>query len=92
MQRNPALKEYEESFRERRRLIWVVTPADGPCIGNVSLFIFAKAMSSAKIVRRKNALCVHISIFETGKIHRANARDRAGAKRKRGYTANQKTN
>ena len=43
MQRNPALKEFEESSRERWELIWVVTPADGPCIGSVSLFIFRES-------------------------------------------------
>ena len=41
-QRIPALKEDEESFRVSWKLNWVVTPADGPCIGNVSLF-FAKS-------------------------------------------------
>ena len=49
MQRNPALKEYEESSHLSWELIWVVTPADGPCIGNVSLFIFAKAMSGSEV-------------------------------------------
>jgi len=41
-QRNPALKEYEESFHDLRKLNWVVTPADGPCIGSVSLFFREK--------------------------------------------------
>lgn len=42
-QRIPALKEDEESFHVSWKLNWVVTPADGPCIGSVSLFIFAKS-------------------------------------------------
>lgn len=40
-QRIPALKENEESS-PKRELNWVVTPADGPFVGSVSLF-FAKS-------------------------------------------------
>ena len=69
----------------KRELNWVVTPADGPFVGIASRFFSRKALSSAKIDRTKIALCLHKSNFWTVKLHRAQARDRAGAKRKRGW-------
>jgi len=52
-QRIPALKDLEESFRVMRKLIWVVTPADGPFVGSVSLF-FAKSDEQCEDWTTKN--------------------------------------
>ena len=49
-QRIPALKEIEESSRKIWELNWVVTPADGPCFGSVSLFLFGAV--EARLVLR----------------------------------------
>ena len=46
--------------------------------------IFKEAMSSAKDGPEPDALCLHKSRWLWFIFHKANARDRAGAKRKRG--------